>query len=327
MPNTEAKSAGTIKKIHVAAAVIQRHDGSILLSKRDKDADQGGLWEFPGGKLEAGETAEHALVRELEEELDIQAEIERKLICIEHDYDTYQVRLDVYWVREWSGTAIGKEGQPLAWVATADIKNFAMPAADKPIVNAILLPDTYLITPPDVADEKVFLESIEAGLKTGIKLVQYRVFGLTPKTQLALAQKVKEKCAAYSAKLMINGDIELMHQVQADGVHFNSQQLKAYADVEGERSYFVAASCHNQEQLDLAAQVADFAVLSPVLPTKSHPDADLLGWDGFQQLLKHANIPVYALGGMKPDSLHRAWASGGQGIAGIRGLIKDENTF
>jgi 8-oxo-dGTP diphosphatase len=86
----------------------------------------------------------------------------------------------------------------------------------------------------------------------------------------------------------------------------------------------LAASCHDADDLKRAEDLgADFALLSPVLPTRSHPDAEPLGWERFAAMVDRANLPVYALGGMHPSMLSRAWQAGAQGVAGIRGLWPD----
>ena len=126
--------------IHVAVGVIKNPHGEILIARRNEQAHQGGLWEFPGGKVEAGETVQQALSRELEEELGIQCDIDamRGLLVVEHDYGDKQVRLDVWWVSGFVGAPEGREGQPLRWVAAENLRQFAFPAANEPIVQAIL---------------------------------------------------------------------------------------------------------------------------------------------------------------------------------------------
>ena len=123
--------------IHVAVAVIRNARNDILISRRHADSHQGGLWEFPGGKLKRGESLQQALERELREELGIEIGAIRPLLEIEHDYGDRRVLLDVWLVREFSGEARGLEGQPLNWVAPAELANYAFPAANRPILEAI----------------------------------------------------------------------------------------------------------------------------------------------------------------------------------------------
>ncbi len=128
MPTTEVK---------VAAGVIER-DGQVLVTQRAAKAHQGGLWEFPGGKLESGESAEQALIRELAEELNIQVTQQAPLIEISHDYGDKQVRLFVSVVRAFEGEPQGLEGQPMQWIAAADLNTLSFPAANLPIIQAYL---------------------------------------------------------------------------------------------------------------------------------------------------------------------------------------------
>ncbi len=129
----------TANWIEVAAGAILSPDGGkVLLAKRHAKQHQGNLWEFPGGKLEADEPADSALNRELEEELGIHSEKIEKLMVLEHDYGDKAVRLHVFIVPSFSGTPIGREGQPLQWVALADLPQYSFPEANVPIVNALL---------------------------------------------------------------------------------------------------------------------------------------------------------------------------------------------
>lgn len=124
--------------IHVAAAVIEDGLGHIFLAKRPDDKHQGGLWEFPGGKVEQGESAQTALMRELEEELGIKVIHSQALIQVPYHYVDKSVFLDVFRVTAFSGSPWGKEGQETRWVAINQLSGYAFPAANQPIVNAVL---------------------------------------------------------------------------------------------------------------------------------------------------------------------------------------------
>jgi 8-oxo-dGTP diphosphatase len=127
-----------MKRVEVAAGVIYNPQGQILIAKRGANQHQGGLWEFPGGKIEAGEYAQQALTRELQEELAISVTASEPLIRIEHEYSDKSVVLDVWCVTAFSGQARGVEGQPLEWVLPSDLKNYDFPAANEPIIEAVL---------------------------------------------------------------------------------------------------------------------------------------------------------------------------------------------
>ena len=126
-----------MKQVHVAVGVILDASQNILLTRRPDHVHQGGLWEFPGGKVEPGESLALALCRELREELDIEPLRTSPLIEIQHDYGDKSVLLDVHVVWEFSGKPSGLEGQPMAWVPVARLADYAFPEANKPIIPAL----------------------------------------------------------------------------------------------------------------------------------------------------------------------------------------------
>ena len=122
--------------IHVAAAAIFNSQGQVLLALRSKKQHQGGLWEFPGGKVDAGESVAEALDRELREELAIGVEAAEPLIEIRHDYGDKCVLLDVWVVTDFSGNPRGNEGQPIEWAALERLGDYTFPAANIEIIGA-----------------------------------------------------------------------------------------------------------------------------------------------------------------------------------------------
>ena len=124
--------------IHVAAGVIYGASGAILIARRPDDAHQGGLWEFPGGKLESGETVQQALCRELHEELGITPREMSPLVEIRHDYPDKSVLLDVWKVTRFDGEAHGKEGQAIQWVKLRALNEYNFPAANQGIIEALM---------------------------------------------------------------------------------------------------------------------------------------------------------------------------------------------
>lgn len=312
-----------MRRIHVMAAVIRDAERRILIAKRPDDAHQGGLWEFPGGKLEPGESRLEALQRELREELGITVQQARPLIDLQHNYPDKHIRLDVWEVSEFTGTAHGAEGQPVRWVTEHQLPSYAFPAANQPIVAAARLPQRYLITPDCAASE--VLQGIEHAIDTGISLIQLRQTQLDIQDYEALCKQVLQRFGA-RATFMLKGD-----QPPADrraGWHLTSRQLRAMCEqppptrpLPAER--WLSASCHDAEELQMAERLGvDFAVLSPLLPTASHPEASPLGWEQAHAMLNNCRLPVYLLGGLTGDDLAAAHNAGAQGVAAIRGLWK-----
>ncbi len=305
--------------IQVAVAVIADRGGRILIAQRPGDAHQGGLWEFPGGKVEPDETVSDALIRECDEELGIQVRTFRPLICVHHDYGDRRVVLEVFKVTRFTGTAHGAEGQPLAWASPAELSDYPMPVADRPIINAIRLPDRYMITPAVVDDRRRYFDQLQTGLEQGVRLVQFRVSEYKGSRDRLAAETVQQ-CHALGAQVLINEDLALARAAGADGIHLKSRQFGSLSERPAGMRW-VGGSCHDQAELaSLRRLGADFAVLSPVKATASHPDAQPLGWQAFADLARHAAMPVFALGGLCSADRAEAWRCGAQGVAAIGGL-------
>lgn len=314
-------------KIHVAVAAVINERDEVLIALRPEHVHQGGLWEFPGGKVERGEAVGDALQRELHEEIGIHTQCARPLIRLHYDYPDKSVLLDVWLVSRFSGTAHGREGQPIQWVRRRSLADYKFPAANLPIITALRLPDKYLITPLPGNDWGRFLAGLEKSLQNGVTLVQLRAPELSDTAYAALASKVLPICQQNGAQLLLNGDPVWVERIGAHGVHLNSRRLQALASRPLTKDLWVAASCHNANEITQANRInADFAVLGPVLPTQSHPNAPAMGWDALGKLTDRANFPVYALGGMSADQLRKAHDYGAQGIAAIRALWADAAT-
>ncbi len=305
--------------LRVAVGVISNASQEILIAKRSLERHQGGLWEFPGGKIEPGESTHAALCRELHEELGIEVLASRPLIRIPHDYGDKTVILEVRRVTSHVGQAMGREGQPLRWLSPKVMDPAEFPAANRPIINALRLPSHYVIS-DDCVDEGRWLAALDHVLAAGERLIQFRIRG-SQALRERLAQEALARCHAASAQLLINGDIDLARSLNADGVHLNARQLMEWSVRPLSHDYWVAASCHDENELEQAARLGiDFAVLSPVAQTDSHPDARPLGWEKFAAWAADAPFPVFALGGMQVDDTESAWKNGGQGVAGISGF-------
>ncbi len=303
--------------IHVVAGVLVRGD-QVLLTQRQPGTHLEGLWEFPGGKLEPGETPRQALRRELREELGVECSRFSPLIQVPWDYGDKQVLLDVWRVGQCQGSPRGREGQALNWVAAQELDGWAMPAADGPIIRAIQLPDRYLISPP--APEADWLACLESQLRSGVRLVQFRVKRADRRRWEALVRASLDCCHAQGARLLVNGPLEEALDLGADGCQLNGRQL-ARMQVPPQRpaGFYLGASCHDLATLRKAVALGcDFAVLSPIGPTASHPELDQwLGWSGFAAQVAQVPLPVYALGGVGLGDIEQARACGGQGIAAI----------
>ncbi|HEX6590414.1 MAG TPA: Nudix family hydrolase [Moraxellaceae bacterium] len=308
-----------MKRILVAAAVIRR-DGHILIAQRPLDKHQGGLWEFPGGKVEDGEPVQDALCRELDEELGMQVTASRPLIRITHDYPDKSVCLDVWEVNAFTGEPHGREGQPVRWVKPGELAEYTFPAANLPILAAARLPAQYHISPED-RDETGLLSWLDEVSAKNASLLLLRLPAWPRQRYVDFARRFLARCRESDITLLLHGDADLLDDVPAGGLHLPANALKAYAQRPLPSAQWLAASVHNAQELAQAEALGvDFVTLSPVQATLSHPGATTLGWEGFSALSEKACVPVFALGGMKAADVELAWQHGGQGVAGIRGL-------
>lgn len=338
----------TVQCVQVVAAVIRRPDGRVLLAQRPQHKHQGGLWEFPGGKVETGETEVAALQRELQEELGLWPEVLAPLIRIRHDYPDKSVELSVWQVTQWRGesyadalevTRSGREGQPVLWVAPQDFQARQFPAANAPILAAARLPAIWRITPAldmitDVqawARQRLPIGSgAPADVREGWLL---RLPGWTTDRYVQAAEALiellareQEASSSSPIALCLHGDPEVLQRVpSADGFHFNRQQVRQLqtagqvaASLRSRTGQLFSAAAHDDIELASALAVGvDSAWLSPVLATASHPDATPLGWSSWSMMLAKVPMPVYALGGVSPAEVSDARRWGGQGVAGI----------
>ncbi len=306
-----------LRSIHVVAAVITDARGRILLNRRTGDSDMAGLWEFPGGKREPGETSEQALARELHEELGIEAEIGEWLMDVPQLYPDKRLRLEVRMVRQWKGSARGREGQAITWVAPDKLSRYSMPPADLPVVSALRQPDRYLVTPEPVQGAEAWLDGIGAAVDAGIRRIHLR----TPQSvdRETLARSAVERFAS-QVDVLLSRDIGLAKELGV-GVHLGGEQLLALSARPLPESQRVAASCHDLAQLQAAQRLGcDFVVLGPVQATTTHPGAAALGWEAFVELREQVSLPIYAIGGMAAADIETARRHGAQGIAAIRAL-------
>ena len=306
--------------VHVVAGVLSDARGRILLARRTEGRDLAGAWEFPGGKLERGESPFQALDRELFEELGIRIHAMEPLIAVPQAYRDKRIVLDVYKVSKFSGKPRGREQQALAWSPPEKLRTYPMPPADRPVVAALTQPGNYLITPEVVGNPAQFLGRIERALADGIRRLQLRFGGLPPAETLALSAEAKRLCDQAGAQMLVNGDVELAGRLGC-GLHLKSAQLMALRERPTPTDQLLGASCHSEAELRQAEAIgADFAVLGPVADTPSHPGVEPLGWAQFAALRELVSLPLYALGGMRAEHLDMARRNGAQGIAGIRGL-------
>lgn len=188
------------------------------------------------------------------------------------------------------------------------------------LVKKFPLPPLYLITPePENLDK--FLLELQAALSSGIKLIQLRAKDLAKKDASLLITKSLQLSHSFSAKLLLNSDLAAVSGLSADGTHLTSKKLLSLRKRPCGREYLVAASCHNELELHHAAKIGvDFATLSPILATTSHPESVPLEWENLARMAALVGIPIYALGGMSLEHVALSKQNGAIGIAAISSL-------
>ncbi len=298
-----------MKQIAVAAAVIENEQGDILIAKRSDDQHQGGLWEFPGGKIEEGESVEQALVRELDEELGIQVSQASPLIRIHHQYPDKSVLLDVWRVTQFAGQPEGKEGQPIRWVASDSLDSYPFPAANHPIITAAQLPDQIQLIDQTQPLFKAEQRLINA-LKRGCRWFMLRDLELDINHLRVAYEHLRIICNQHGAQLIICSDPLTANELQAEALFLTASHLIGLSQRSEFSGRWLGAACHNPGELLMAQQKGcDFISLSPV------KSLDLgLGWTRFAELTEIARVPVYARGGLNKDDLSTAQQMGAQGV-------------
>ncbi len=300
----------------VAATVLSRDGRSVLLAKRHVQAHQGGKWEFPGGKVQAGESAVQALARELDEETGIRMQAWRPLIRFPYVYPEFSMDFEVFRVLAWSGTASGREGQEIRWVPLEELHQWETPPASRAVIRALQLPSQYAISADPQGDLERWRGDLAATLQRGARLVQLRAHSLPEAVYEQLATEAIERTHAAGARIILNAEPALALRLGADGAHLTSAKLQMYGQRPLPERLWLGASCHNSEELQQAMRLgADFAVLSPVRGILQP-----LGWERYREMLREVAVPVYALGGMRVEDEQAAIDCGGQGIAAIRSL-------
>jgi 8-oxo-dGTP diphosphatase len=307
--------------VDVAAAVVLRPGGEFLLTQRPAGKVYAGYWEFPGGKIEPGEPAAQALVRELDEELGIHVTRAYPWITREYVYAHAHVCLNFFRVVAFDGEPAAREGQALSWQSLRSLSVVPVLPANGPILRSLALPPVLAITDATDRGESMLLAGLDGALDRGLRMVMVREKQMPSQRLEALITAVAARCRRKHAIVVVNAENPGMKHAGVDGVHLTAASLmRSTARPELAEPGWCGASCHNERELAHAAALGlDYVALGPVSATASHPMAQPLGWRRFTQLIERYPVPVYALGGMRVDDLSTACSAGAHGVAMIRG--------
>ncbi|MBF2758836.1 MAG: Nudix family hydrolase [Ectothiorhodospiraceae bacterium AqS1] len=330
-------SSSAAVPMHVVAGVVFDPEGRRVLVARRMHGRFSGRREFPGGKVEPGESRFECLARELEEEVGIHIKDARPLIRLRHRYFDKEIDLDIWRVESFRGEAEGCEGQPIEWLPVEALEPADFLPANEAVIAALRLPSRYLITPEPQGDARAFLDRLAQRVDEGFDLLQLRAKTIEKEEDfLVLARNAQAICRRSGARLLVNASPAAALRCDAAGVHLDSKRLSdlaqakpGAADIEAlealrDKGGLIAASCHNEEEIDLLPDLGcDFAVLGPVRRTATHLEAKALGWEGFSALAHRSRIPIFALGGLEDSDIPVAHEYGAQGVAAIRGFWGD----
>lgn len=301
-------------RLDVVAAIIRDADGRVLLAQRPAHKHQGGRWEFPGGKVEAGEALDHALARELDEELGLAASAFEPFMTVDHRYPELHVRLHFREVKKWQGNAHGREGQLVNWFTVGEMATLEFPAANRPVVKALQLSDTLLVMPDRLLPD--WAARLHNAIDNGCRVVYLRALDQHPE-QLQQAVTI---CRQRGALSLVRNDEALMRRCGADGLHLGAAAAASMS--QRPDLAWLSVACHSAAELEVAQRLsADLVLLSPVQATATHPDVAPLGWSRFSGLATGQPFAVYALGGMTPADIATARHHGARGIAAIRAFF------
>jgi 8-oxo-dGTP diphosphatase len=307
-----------VKRVEVAAAVLVNSRGEFLLAQRPAGKVYAGYWEFPGGKVEAGETAAAALKRELHEELGLDVDTVYPWLTRDFDYEHAAVRLRFFRVLNWRGEPHGREQQQFAWQSIRSVGVAPVLPANGPILRALELPHVYGITCAAENGRAAFLAKLDVALQAGLRLIQVREKSMSAEELLDFAVEVVARARCHDARVLVNGPPELAVAAGADGMHLTAAQLMTCSHRPA--TPWCGASCHDAAEFARARELGvDFVVLGPVATTPSHPGAPTLGWPRLAELVRDYPLPVYALGGMRVADMDEAWRNGAHGLAMMRG--------
>jgi 8-oxo-dGTP diphosphatase len=307
--------------VNVSVAVLINDNHQVLLGQRPPQKSWEGWWEFPGGKIEKGETSSEALYREIYEEIGVKITQFKKWVTRKYSYDGNDITLHFFKVQKWEGEVTPQENQKLVWTYLKNPNVSPILPANLFVQKSFDLPKYYAITNLSETSRKVFFNQLQNKISNGLKMIQVREKNISIDDFKIFAKEVIKICKPKNVKVIINSNVNLAYEIKADGVHLTSKDIISIKKLP--KNLIVSASCHNQEEIDIAEKLnLNFLVLSAIRKTQSHPDIKPIGWDKFENIVNRVNTPIYALGGLGVKDYEVALENGAIGIASQRLIWK-----
>lgn len=309
--------------VDVAAGVLIRSDGRVLLASRPEGKPYASYWEFPGGKVEPGESIAAALARELHEELSIRIAAAHPWVVRVFDYPHARVRLHFFRVFAWSGALQASEHQDFGFFSPRVLPVGPLLPATVPVIRWLDLPPVCAISAAATLGRARFLRALESALERGLKLLQFREPALTTHDATSVFSDVLARVRDAGAIVLINSRHDRRLWERADGVHLTAVDV-ARIRQRPEHSW-VTASAHSNAEIERAVALdVDALLVGPVQPTTTHPERPALGWNAFADLVANSPVPAYALGGLNLNDLGNAMCQGAHGIASLSGVWSED---
>lgn len=287
--------------------IVERPPGKIAALK----------WEFPGGKIEPGESPREALDRELHEEIGIVVRQARPLLLFTHEYLERKVTLHTWLVTAWDGEVHGRESQRFVWQAPDAPHALDVLPTVGPILRALRLPEDYVFTPAGASADALVRGLSAFPRQTLLRLRQPQLDRARYET---LARRLIERARAWGLRVVLDRGEPMARFLGAAGVHFPQAALMQLEpeDLPPARNVLRLASCHDLASLQQAERLGlDAVVIGNVKASATHPGRAGLGWEGFAALASQGALPAYAIGGLGPADKPEAFAHYAQGVAGI----------
>jgi 8-oxo-dGTP diphosphatase len=299
------------KIIEVVAGILLRPNGDFLLGSRPQGKPYAGYWEFPGGKVESGESFLQALAREFQEEMGIGLLRASYWQTRVHHYEHASVRLRFFLVHEWSGVPRPLEGQSFAWMRPGDNGVGPMLPANGPILKALTLPSRMMLTDARHLGVSGVLDRLNRPDAPSLVLV--REPEMDRENLIGFVHQVCESVHAYGGRVLLDANPLWLDGLAVDGLHLSEPRLMDLS----QRPEFewVGASVSDAVSLAHAGNLSlDYALLGPVFSADAPVAAP--GWDRVQLIQETAvPMPVFVVGGLHPDDVAVARAHGAHGIA------------